>query len=248
MASSMTLWRTPRWLATSVRNKLLAMALLPLLVVFPLLVLAIAVWSNITYDRLLITKVRSDLAVARGYFDQVLIEVGSGTRGVAGSQRLLSALQPPEKVHNKGQADVAALRERLSEARRELRLDFLLLYGTDGQPLGSAENDGPHAALPMALQRLVPEARQDSGPRSARLMRLDTMAIAQIAPQLLPRLHIPLVPTRNAAPDARTTEDRAMVVISLQPVHDASGQVVALLAGGLLLTQKQDFIDHINRI
>ncbi|MDZ4188325.1 MAG: hypothetical protein U1D25_09495, partial [Hydrogenophaga sp.] len=58
--------RPARWLAASVRNKLLAMALLPLLVVFPLLVLAIAVWSNITYDRLLITKVRSDLAVARG--------------------------------------------------------------------------------------------------------------------------------------------------------------------------------------
>ena len=74
---------TPRWLATSVRNKLLAMALLPLLVVFPLLVLAIAVWSSVTYDRLLITKVRSDLAVARGYFDQTLAEVGSGTRGVA---------------------------------------------------------------------------------------------------------------------------------------------------------------------
>ena len=31
-------WRTPRWLASSVRNKLLAMALLPLLVAFPLLV------------------------------------------------------------------------------------------------------------------------------------------------------------------------------------------------------------------
>ena len=97
---------TPRWLATSVRNKLLAMALLPLLVVFPLLVLAIAVWSSVTYDRLLITKVRSDLAVARGYFDQTLAEVGSGTRGVARSQRLLQAgLDPliadehPEDVH-----------------------------------------------------------------------------------------------------------------------------------------------------
>jgi len=242
----MTLWRTPRWLATSVRNKLLAMALLPLLVVFPLLVLAIAVWSNITYDRLLITKVRSDLAVARGYFDQVLIEVGSGTRGVAGSQRLLSAMQPAKNAQQ-GQTDVA-LRERLSEARRELRLDFLLLYGNDGQPLGSAENDGDHAALPMALQPLLPEEHQDSGPRSARLMRLDTMAIARMAPHLMPRLHIPLVPTRNAAPDARTTEDRAMVVISLQPVRDLSGQVVALLAGGLLLNQNLDFIDHINRI
>ena len=236
----------PRWLATSVRNKLLAMALLPLLVVFPLLVLAIAVWSNITYDRLLITKVRSDLAVARGYFDQVLIEVGSGTRGVAGSQRLLSAMQPSETV-SQGQTD-AALRERLSEARRGLGLDFLLLYGTDGQPLGSAEDNGPHAALPLELQRLVPEATLGPGSRSARLMRLDTMAIARMAPQLMPRLHIPLVPTRNAAPDARTTEDRAMVVISLQPVRDAAGRTTALLAGGLLLNQNLDFIDHINRI
>ena len=67
----------PLWLIGSVRNKLLAMALLPLLVVFPLLVLAIAIWSSITYDRLLITKVRSDLSVARGYFDQTLIEIGS---------------------------------------------------------------------------------------------------------------------------------------------------------------------------
>ncbi|NWF48194.1 HAMP domain-containing protein [Hydrogenophaga sp. D2P1] len=237
----------PRWLATSVRNKLLAMALLPLLVVFPLLVLAIAAWSNITYDRLLITKVRSDLAVARGYFDQVLIEVGSGTRGVAGSQRLLSAMQPSGTVVPQGQTD-AALRDRLSEARRELGLDFLLLYGTDGQPLGSAEDNGPHAALPLELLRLVPEATLGPGSRSARLMRLDTMAIARMAPQLMPRLHIPLVPTRNAAPDARTTEDRAMVVISLQPVRDAAGRTTALLAGGLLLNQNLDFIDHINRI
>ena len=45
---------TPRWLATSVRNKLLAMALLPLLVVFPLLVLAIALatLNNFTWNRL----------------------------------------------------------------------------------------------------------------------------------------------------------------------------------------------------
>ncbi len=63
---------TPRWLATSVRNKLLAMALLPLLVVFPLLVLALTLWSNAAYDRLLITKVRADLAVASGYFNQVM--------------------------------------------------------------------------------------------------------------------------------------------------------------------------------
>ena len=128
--------RTPGWLAGSVRNKLLAMALLPLLVVFPLLVLAIAVWSSVTYDRLLITKVRSDLAVARGYFDQTLAEVGSGTRGVARSQRLLQALDG---------GDLAA---RLAADRQELGLDFLLLI----------RQDDPVARLPASVAPLLQAA------------------------------------------------------------------------------------------
>ena len=232
---------TPGWLAASVRNKLLAMALLPLLVVFPLLVLAIAVWSNITYDRLLITKVRSDLAVARGYFDQVLIEVGSGTRGVARSQRLLHSLQTASAG--------TPLSQPLAAARQELNLDFLLLYRPDGQPLASAQGARPGTPLPPALARLF-EAARPAGerPRAAQIVRLTRDELSAMAPQLLPRLHIPLVPTRNAAPDARSIEDRAMVVLSLQPVLGTNEQPLALLVGGLLLNQNLDFIDHINRI
>ena len=58
----------------------------------PLLVVALTLWGNATYDRLLITKVRSDLAVAHGYFDRVLNDVGLGTQAVGGSHRLLSTL------------------------------------------------------------------------------------------------------------------------------------------------------------
>ena len=98
------------------RNKLLAMALAPLLVVLPLLVAALLIWGNAAYDRLLITKVRSDLAVARGYFDQVLAEVGGGTESVAGSHALLRALQA---------GDPAALSQLLITSRERLGLDFL---------------------------------------------------------------------------------------------------------------------------
>ena len=216
---------TPRWLATSVRNKLLAMALLPLLVVFPLLVLAIAVWSSITYDRLLITKVRSDLAVARGYFDQTLAEVGSGTRGVARSQRLLQAMAGDD------------LGAQLAADRQELGLDFLLLF----------RHKDPGSALPASV---VPLLQTTTGHpvRAAQIVRLSREELAALAPQLLLRLNIPLVPTRNASPDARATEDRALVLLALHPVLDATGQPQALLVGGLLLNQNLDFIDHINRI
>ena len=213
------------WLASSVRHKLLAMALLPLLVVFPLLVLAIAAWSSFTYERLLITKVRSDLAVARGYFDQTMAEVGSGTRGVARSQQLLQAM-----------AD-GNLSNRLATDRQDLGLDFLLLV----------RQDDPKLRLPATLSALVPRVPAKPA-RAAKIVRLSRDELATLAPHLLPRLKIPLVATRNAAPDARSEEDRALVLLSLQPVHDAAGQAKALLVGGLLLNQNLDFIDHINRI
>eukprot|EP01136_Pigoraptor_vietnamica_P015820 Opistho-1_new@4517 len=123
----MSFWRTPRWLAGSVRNKLLAMALLPLLVAFPLLVLALALWGNAAYDRLLITKVRSDLAVAHGYFDQVLGEVGSGTLGVANSRALYAALRPAP-APRVAPPDPTHLRDQLALAREQLGLDFLPMY------------------------------------------------------------------------------------------------------------------------
>jgi hypothetical protein len=55
----------------SLRFKLLALALGPLLLAVPILVGILVAWGAVYYDRLLITKVQSDLAVAHGYFDQV---------------------------------------------------------------------------------------------------------------------------------------------------------------------------------
>ena len=66
----------PSFKSLTIRNKLLVMVLVPLLVVMPLLGLIVLVWSNEAVDRLLVTKVRSDLAVAQGYFERVLADAG----------------------------------------------------------------------------------------------------------------------------------------------------------------------------
>jgi signal transduction histidine kinase len=212
-------WPAPRWLQQSVRNKLLAMALLPLLVVFPLLVAALLIWGNAAYDRLLITKVRSDLAVARGYFDQVTAEVGGGTESVAASHALLRALNA---------RDPAALEQLLSQSRERLGLDFLVALPPNEAPLAGTD---PSAS-----------------PRVGQLALLESAQFEQLAPRLRERIRISIVPTRNAAPSERTVEDRAMVVLATSEVRDDAGQVVALLRGGVLLNQNLPFIDHINRI
>jgi hypothetical protein len=53
-----------RFQSLSIRNKLLAMVLLPLAGVLPLLGLLLLWWSNQAFDQMLTTKVRADLAVA----------------------------------------------------------------------------------------------------------------------------------------------------------------------------------------
>ena len=238
----MKLWRTPRWLATSVRNKLLAMALLPLLVAFPLLVLVLVLWGNTAYDRLLITKVRSDLAVARGYFDRVLVEIGSGTLGVAGSQALFQALQASPQWPG-------TLQRQLADSQQRLGLDFLVLYGPGGERLaGAASNPGDALPMPEALVESLTQTTAAGTAGTAQLVLMDSDTVGQLAPHLLPRLNIPLVNTRNAAPTARDTEDRAMVVLSTLPVKDNAGRTRAVLAGGMLLNHNLGFIDHINRI
>jgi two-component system NtrC family sensor kinase len=207
------------WLAQSVRNKLLAMALLPLLVVLPLLVGALLLWGNIAYDRLLITKVRSDLAVARGYFDQVVVEVGGGTESVAASHALLKALKS---------RDAPALAQLLDRQRAQLGLDFLVTVPSHEPALLNSE---AFAAT-----------------RGAHLAIIDSAQFARLAPHLSSRVPVPLIPTRNAAPSDRTIEDRALVLLARSEVVDDDGQVIALVGGGVLLNQNLPFIDHINRI
>ncbi|MCV5943301.1 hypothetical protein OFN64_42115, partial [Escherichia coli] len=75
-------------------------------------------------DRLLIMKVRSDLAVAQGYFERVLAEVASGTEAVAQSHRLHVALQ------RGGGPELTAL---LDEGKRRASLEFLNLVAPDGR-------------------------------------------------------------------------------------------------------------------
>lgn len=205
------------------------MALLPLAVVLPLLLVALLVWSGVVYDRLLITKVRSDLAVANGYFDQVLSEVGSGTQGVAQSLDLYMALQGQLQLrHDDGSQSSGrtALNGLLIRERTRLGLDFLRYVPVHDRVANSLHTQS----------------------NKAQLVVYDATQMSALAPHLMNALNIALVPTRNAAPTQRATEDRAMLMFSQQPVRNTQGQLMGWVQGGILLNQNLTFIDHINRI
>lgn len=248
-ALTLTNWPWPRlardWLSRSVRHKLLAMALGPLLVVFPLLVVALTLWGNAAYDRLLITKVRSDLAVAHGYFEKVLNDVGLGTQAVGGSHQLLSALSTaPPGADTSTQIQTGNLARLLDTERKRLGMDFMRLYSLTGRPL-DVPGPGNLGTLPHRLAAGLPG---QSAWVSGQLMLLSAQDLAQLAPQLTDRTGVALVPTPNATPTERTHEERAMVATAVMTVRDLQSRPLAILTAGVLLNQNLGFIDHINRV
>lgn len=210
---------------TSVRLRLLILALLPLAVLMPLLLLvAINRWSA-NYDNLLITNVGSDLRIADQYLQRLLTSTGSEVTSLARSLRF-------DEVARTAPADLPAF---LEDKRRALGLDFLYLLpqpearkrGADWPVIGTAARGQPATEIDIFSPR-------------------DLLALPETGVALAMRARVALVATRAAQPTTRQIEDRGMVVHSATPVTTQGAEGV--LVGGLLLNRNLDFIDTINAL
>ena len=115
----------PRGQRRSIRVRLLLLALLPLGIVLPVLLVVLTLWGGEYIDRLLTAKVRADLAVAQGYFERTVEGVGYSVEGLAGSVRLAEVLDRSVAVRN------GAVAELLGGLRSGMKLDFLYYLEVD---------------------------------------------------------------------------------------------------------------------
>lgn len=213
----------------SIRRRLLLLALLPLGVALPALVAVLASWGGDYFDRLLVTKVRADLAVAHSYYERVADGVGRSVEGLAGSARLAAALDLP--ADNSRRAWVAAL---LHDARLAQRLDFLHFLPVDRSAAEAAQ-------WPVLASALAGVARTETEIFSAE-------QLAAIDPRLAERASTPLIPTTNASLDRRAVETRGLLIHTAAPVRDARNRLLGVLVGGILLNKNLEFIDRLNEI
>ncbi|MEM7074433.1 MAG: cache domain-containing protein [Pseudomonadota bacterium] len=204
----------------SVRWRLLIIALLPLVVLLPVLLgITMIRWIN-KYDELLIAKVASDLRVAEQYFGR--IEATQAARVAALAQSVGFA-----QARTQGQQ---ALNTFLENERVALELDFLVWDTLSDTGL-------PDAARQVALAA-TPDAP------SANLVLLDADALERISAPLADRAAIPLVPTEAARPIARDVESRGMFILAAYRWSDSD----AVLIGGRLLNRNLDVIDTMNAL
>jgi len=206
----------------SVRLRLLALALLPLVVLMPaLLAVAVGRWAA-NYDALLITNVETDLRVADQYVQRILTTTGGDVTALARSLRFDRALR-----------DDTGLPGFLAAERDALGLDFLYYL-----PRAAARD----TAWPVIARAAdgQPATEIDIFTRGA------LAALPETGPALADRARVPLIPTQAAVPTDRSVEDRGMVVHSATPVATRGREGV--LVGGILLNRNLDFIDTINAL
>jgi len=204
----------------SVRLRLLAMALLPLIALLPLLLgLTMQRWVA-KFDDLLIAKVGSDLRVAEQYFDQIKAIQAAAVAATAQSVAF-------DVARSQG-GD--ALAEFIEGRRIDLGLDFMLWVPVSDRGLPQSVRDVIRLAAP--------------GAPSASVSLLSAEQTAAIAPVLADKAAIPLVPTEAARPIMRDVESRGMFMLAAHRSADSDH----VLIGGRLLNRNLDVIDTMNAL
>jgi len=173
---------------TSVRLRLLILALAPMVLLMPLLLfLGMTRWTS-DYDEVLIANVESDLRIAEQYLSRLMVGTGKELQAVAGSVEF--ARTPP-----------AGFDAFFDGKRAALGLDFLYYL-----PREKVTDDWP----------VIQGAARGQGRTEIDIF--PGAALAGIAPELAARARLPLIETEAAVPTDRTVEDRGMVIHSAMPV------------------------------
>lgn len=206
---------------SSVRIRLLLMALLPLIILMPLLLLlGLSRWTS-DYDDLLISNVESDLKIAEQYLTQIMAATGADLASMAGSAGFADALQ----------ADSSGQDAYLQQMRETLGFDFLHYV-----PLAQAQDANDWPVIAAALEGRSSTVIDIFSPTDLRAANAGLEA----------RALIPLIATEAATPTDRTVEDRGMVVHSASPVSIPGH--TGIVVGGILLNRNLQFIDTINQL
>lgn len=222
---------------TSVRTKLLLVALLPFLTVLPILFSLISYWGVAYYDRLLTFKVSSDLTVAHEYFIHVREKIGLDIASLGESHPFVMTVRD---------GDYASLQRMLMERHDALELDFLNLLDTHGRVIASSiRMDGTlgnsHANWPVVLASL-------GGNNATGIDIYSEDQLKQISDKVARQAYLELVNTSNAAPTNQSAERSGMMIHSATPVRNADGSLLGVLEGGMLLNQNLGFVDTINSL
>lgn len=222
--------RPERRRKTSVRMRLLAIAILPTVFIMPIFFVITAVNWSARFDNLLIAKVNGELTIAQQYLSRIVESRALQVQSIGESRLFAEAASS---------GDANALQELMQAKRSQLGLDFLYLLEPDGTVVST-----PEITNPAHLQDWPVVRRALRGKGTAAIDLFSDEQLKALSPVLASRARLRLVETQAAVPTDRTEEKRGMFIHTSAPVDLPSGQ--GALVGGVLLNRNLSFIDTIN--
>jgi len=217
----------------SVRHRLLVIALLPMLVILPLL-LGISIYRwNAKFDAALVSKVHDDLTIAHQYLARIQENTGEYLVASANSARFQELLRTQDDANS-------ALTAFLKDTAKARNFDFLYIVAGDGHVI---ESEYPMVSMPRWNWPIVGAALEGRAGTSIDVFEADNLAA--ISASLAQRARIEIIPTAGSTPTTRTEETRGLVLQSASPLTLPGGRRAALVSG-ILLNQNLGFVDTIN--
>lgn len=217
---------------TSVRYRLLAIALVPMLVILPLL-LGVSIYRwNAKFDAMTMSKVNDDLTIAHQYMGQLLEKAENQLVSTSKSAKF-SELISKESSSN------SHLSSFLGEVAQLHKFDFIYVIGRDGNVIASGH---PMSSASIRSDWPIIKAALD-GKSETGIDIFERKDLAAFSSELAQRAQIEIVPVEAGNRSSRET--RGLVLQSASPVVVPSGERVALVAG-VLLNQNLAFVDAIN--
>jgi len=219
------IWHT---INSSVRYKLLALVLVPILLVVPAIFALSVYWSDKFSRQQLFMKVTTDLAVAHDVFRRIRLGYLAKLTELGESYRLRSLFD--NKEFDGIEIELETLKSREG---------FAFLHLMQPSPKnGWADSLAGRKSTPLLAKALL-------GKAEGGVEIFSHEALLSEDPDLAANVQLPLLKTPRAVPTSRTVEDRAMVLRVLYPMRDSYGEVFAILDGGVLLNNNFEFVDTI---
>lgn len=224
-------WRR-KW-KVSLRFRLLALGLMPLLVAFPFVIAVVVLVGGERANAMLTANLRSNLAGSHNYLDQLRLDTGFRIGQLAHSERMIHLVgKQPER---------AELDQMLNTASRGSGLDFLIVADPNGVIIGSSTGVATGSKLPDS--HAIRQAQ--IGLATAAFERFDADQAAVFSPRFLVDARVNLLPQPASGP---VTESRFMLINAAAHFPLTINTPDAILVGGILLNNNFPLIERMRNI
>ena len=217
----------------SLRFRLLALGLMPLLLAYPALIAVLVVVGGEGADRLMESNLRSNLAGSRNYLAQLRKETTVRVHQLATSERLMSLVNP--RTANR------ELNQALAVSARSSGLDYLIVAASDGRIIGSSTGVVPGTQLPISP--VIRLAR--TGVNQGGFELFPAAQLQAFGPGLASQARVIPVGPQDGAPGTPTP---GLLINAAAHFPLAVNSPDAILVGGMLLNRNEAVIEHMREV